>query len=247
MNNQEAKLILQAYRPGGQDASDPLFAEALEQCRRDPELQKWFAEESALDSHIQSKLQKAITIPSDLRANLLAQRKIVRPTIWWRQPVWAMAAAASLVLLATLAVIWFKPSSQLQFADFRLAMMAMSRQKMMNLDFHSQDMAQIKDWLKAQHVAADFDVPASLNNAPVHGCKVIDWHGHKVTLLCFMPNGGGHFDLFVIDAARFRDFSPSSTPQFAASDGMTTAVWRSGDKTYLLGGMVDEEQLRKIL
>src|SRR5258706_136048 len=40
MNNQEAKLILQAYRCGGQDASDPLFAEALEQARRDPELAK---------------------------------------------------------------------------------------------------------------------------------------------------------------------------------------------------------------
>ena len=29
MNHQEAKLILQAYHPDGQDASDPFFAEAL--------------------------------------------------------------------------------------------------------------------------------------------------------------------------------------------------------------------------
>ncbi len=28
MNIQEANLILQAYRPGGQDAADPMFAEA---------------------------------------------------------------------------------------------------------------------------------------------------------------------------------------------------------------------------
>jgi len=40
MNNQEAKFILAAYRPGGQDASDPLFAEALEQVRRDPDWQR---------------------------------------------------------------------------------------------------------------------------------------------------------------------------------------------------------------
>ncbi len=43
MNNQEAKLILQAYRLGGQDAADPLFQEVLEQLKRDPDLAKWFA------------------------------------------------------------------------------------------------------------------------------------------------------------------------------------------------------------
>jgi len=39
MNNQEAKLILQAYRPTRPDALDPLYADALEQARRYPEFQ----------------------------------------------------------------------------------------------------------------------------------------------------------------------------------------------------------------
>jgi len=42
MDSGEAKFILSAYRPEGQDASDPRFAEALEQVRRDPILQRWF-------------------------------------------------------------------------------------------------------------------------------------------------------------------------------------------------------------
>ena len=66
MNNQEAKLILQAYRPGGRDTFDPLFAEALEQARRDPELQKWFAErKQALDyaNSIQTA-GTAVAVPS---------------------------------------------------------------------------------------------------------------------------------------------------------------------------------------
>ena len=83
MNNQEAKLILQAYRCGGQDASDPPFAEALEQARRDPELQKWFAEENAIDARIQTSLQTAVPVPRELKSNLLALGKIVRPTPWW--------------------------------------------------------------------------------------------------------------------------------------------------------------------
>ncbi len=32
------KLILQAYRPGGQDAHDPQFRKVLEQASRDPDL-----------------------------------------------------------------------------------------------------------------------------------------------------------------------------------------------------------------
>src|SRR5579871_3009993 len=100
MNNQEAKLILQAYRPGGEDASDPLFAEALEQARRDPELQKWFAEQIALETHLKARLETAIPVPRGLKSDLLALRKTSRPAPWWwwLQPM-RLAAAAAVVLL----------------------------------------------------------------------------------------------------------------------------------------------------
>ena len=35
MNRDEAKLILQSYRPGGQDAGDPYFAAALALAKQD--------------------------------------------------------------------------------------------------------------------------------------------------------------------------------------------------------------------
>ena len=79
MSNDETKLILRAYRPSGQDAFNPLFAVPLERVRHNPELQNWFATECAFDLRIQAKLRNAITIPADLKANLLALRKIVRP------------------------------------------------------------------------------------------------------------------------------------------------------------------------
>ncbi|MGH7994491.1 MAG: hypothetical protein ACREDQ_13300, partial [Limisphaerales bacterium] len=109
MNNQEARLILQAYRCGGQDASDPLFAEALEQARRDPELRKWFAEENALDARIQTSLQTAVPVPRELKSNLLALGEIIRPTPWrWFQPM-KLAAAAAVLLLLGLAAFLFLP------------------------------------------------------------------------------------------------------------------------------------------
>ena len=43
MTNERAKFVLGAYRPNGADAKDPMFAEALEQAKRDPNLAAWFA------------------------------------------------------------------------------------------------------------------------------------------------------------------------------------------------------------
>jgi|GEM_PF-6936734 len=86
MNDAEAKLILQAYRPGGQDANDPKFRAALEQAQRDPELARWFANEQALDSLISAKVKSAIATPAHLKSQLLAQTKIIRPVAWWTAP-----------------------------------------------------------------------------------------------------------------------------------------------------------------
>jgi len=88
MNNQEAQLILRSYRPGGEDASDPMMAEALEQARHDPELQKWIAHEQAVDASIQGKLRAAVVVPPELKANLLALQKIARKKSRWRWPIW---------------------------------------------------------------------------------------------------------------------------------------------------------------
>jgi len=41
MDNPTAKEILSLYRPNGADARDPLFREALDQCKRDPGLAAW--------------------------------------------------------------------------------------------------------------------------------------------------------------------------------------------------------------
>ena len=93
-----------AYRLGGQDTVDPQFQEALEQLKRDPELARWFADEHALETRVQAKVKAAVKPPPSLKGSLLAQRKIVRPVAWWRQPPWLAAAAAIVVVATTLAM-----------------------------------------------------------------------------------------------------------------------------------------------
>src|SRR5688572_8948158 len=103
MNNQEAKFMLGAYRPDGQDAGDPMFAEALGQVERDPELRTWFERERKFDTHVSEKL-RALAPPPELRAAILAGARASRPRLrWWANPLW-VAAAAAVVMITTVSV-----------------------------------------------------------------------------------------------------------------------------------------------
>lgn len=245
MNNQEARLILQAYRCGGQDASDPLFAEALEQVRRDPELQKWFAEENALDVRIQTSLQTAVPVPRELKSNLLALGKIIRPSPWrWFQPM-KLAAAAAVLLLLGLAAFLFSPQKPAQIISFRETMARYSMQQQGHVAYESHDMAKIRQWLQDRGMQTNFDLPTILHGGPAQGCRVVDWNGRKATMLCFFLDGE-HLDLFVMDRAGLPDLPEGGAPQFAEANGLTTATWVKGGKVYLLTGD-NKKFLQKLL
>ena len=243
MNNQEAKLILQAYRPNGQDAADPFFAEALEQARRDPELQKWFAEENALNARLQSRLETAIPIPTGLKADLLAQRKIVRPAPWWFQPM--KLAAAAVILLSLGAALLLLPLKPTQLASFREAMARSSAQTQEHVVFESHDFGKIQQWLQSRNLDTNFNLPAMLQAGIPQGCRTVDWNGRKATMICFFVNGE-HMDLFVMDQTGLPNFPENGAPQFAGADGLMTAAWANGGKVYLLVGQ-NRELLQKVL
>jgi hypothetical protein len=245
MNNQEAKLILQAYRPNGQDASDPFFTEALEQVRRDPELEKWFAEENSLNTRIQTRIQAAILVPPGLKSDLLALRKTVYSTPWWLQPM--KLAAIALVLASLGAILLMVPQRTTRLASFRDTMARSSLQAQEHVVFQSHDIASIRQWLQGQNMQTNFDMPATLQaaNGTAQGCRVVNWNGHQATMICFMVNGH-HMDLFVIDRAGLPDFPENGAPQFASADGLMTATWADGEKVYLLTAE-NETVLQKIL
>jgi len=245
MNNQEAKLILQAYRPNGQDASDPFFAEALEQARRDPDLKKWFEEETMLNGRIQGRLQAAVPVPPGLKLELLALRKTVRLAPWWLQPTKLAAVALVLVSLGT--ILLLMPQRTTQLASFRDTMARSSLQKQGHVEFESHDIASIQQWLQSQNMQTNFDLPATLQAraGTAQGCRVVDWKDHEATMICFIVNGE-HMDLFVMDRAGLPDFPENSAPQFARADGLMTAMWTGDGKVYLLTGQ-NEAALEKIL
>jgi hypothetical protein len=241
MNTQEAKFILQAYRPGGEDANDPQFAEALQQVKNDPELAKWFGEQLAFDSAISSAFQQ-VKPPDHLREDILAGRHVLAPTFWSNRSFW-WAVAASFVLLLGLGALWL---NSMRFAVYMDKMVTASASGQDHVDAKISDLGQIQAWLAHRGVETNFVLPATLSGAPATGCRILDWHGHKISMLCYTLEGSRHVDLFVAEKSDFM-FPPASRLHFGRINDLTTAIWSRNDKVYLMIGQGDEVLFRKYL
>ncbi len=206
-------------------------------------MQKWFADENALNAHLRKRLETAVPIPANLKSELLALRKTVRPVPWWFQPM--KLAAAAVIFIGLGVVFLLLPQKPTQLASFQQTMAHSSAQMQEHVAFESHDMAKIQQWLQNRSVDTHFDLPTSLQGGTPQGCRIVDWNGRKVTMICFFLDGK-HMDLFVMDKADLPGLPESGTPLFAKTDGLMTAAWTSGQKIYLLTG-ASKELLQKAL
>jgi hypothetical protein len=70
MDKEQAKFILQSFRPDGTDVNDSDFTEALAMAIHDRELGEWLAGERAMDAAFANSLA-AVRIPETLREDIL--------------------------------------------------------------------------------------------------------------------------------------------------------------------------------
>ncbi len=245
MNRQEAQFLLQSYRPNGEDAADPHFQEALELAQRDPELKAWLEEQTALDAAISGKL-KTISPPAHLKSAILAGRTVIEPVSWWRQPAW-VAAAACLALLITAMSFWFTLRPSATFDHYRSDMATFLSTKLDRLDVNTSDMVQVQQWLADRNAHGDLVLPEGLRQLQGLGCRIVDWQGEKVALICFKLEGPQELHLFVVNRDTFRKAPPEGAPQFAKDGTWTTASWTRAGKVYVLAGQGDRGLLWKYL
>ena len=249
MNNEEAKFLLQAYRPDGRDAQDPQFIEALEQVKRDPALEQWFREQQACDSAITEKV-RSVPVPTNLKADILAGRKTLRPTTGWKRRSMVAALAACFVAMLGVVAVLMQPSGQLDFARFRADMVQFVHgveQGREPLHLSPGDVAGIQSWIAENADHLDFRVPPALTQRSGVGCSVVDWNGESVALACFRLGGDQVVHLLVINRQGLRA-GPGSEVQYVASlEGMNTAAWSSDNETYLLVSSAPEKVLRRLL
>jgi len=247
MDNREAKFILSAYRPGGQDASDSRFSEALEQARRDPILEGWFRDSIAFDAAMTEKV-RGIDVPSDLRENILAGVKVSRPMRWSKRFKWAIAGA--MILGATLgSLIWHNARSA-HLAGWQNAALEVISSLVRNetsFDAQSGNPSELLTWLRTNQAPAAKKLPNDLGKLSSVGCKTFSWNGTPVSVICFVRKNGELIHLVTINARATVDRTRRQETNLVQRGGWATATWREGDRVYMLALKGSRDQLRSYL
>ncbi len=246
MDNREAKFILNAYRPAGQDASDPRFTEALEQARRDPVLERWFSESIAFDTVMTEKL-RAIEVPPDLRESILAGAKVSRPL---RSPFIKWAIAAALISMAILAsLIWHetRPAHLAGWQSQALDVISSLVKNESRFNAQSHDADKLLAWLRANQAPAAQALPREVEKLESVGCKTFSWSGRPVSVICFVRPDGGLIHLVTMRTSAEPDREFKRQPRVVQQDHWATATWRDGEMTYMLALEGSPDQLRTYL
>ncbi len=219
MSNQEAKFILGAYRPDGQDANDPAFREALAQAAHDPELRAWFEQQRKFDTALSVKLQQIVpstglreAIITGARISSVKAKRASSTSVsgavrsWWTHP--ASLAAAAALMLATMLGITFRRSTALPTGRDLAAFATRDLDKA-----HDEHLGYPASLGALQTQLANLQLPltksialdlAELRSKKCRAVKMSD--GREVFELCFQRDGIW-FHLYV---GKRSDFAPAA-------------------------------------
>lgn len=251
MDSQQARQILELYRPGVDDA-DPQFAEALALSRRDPELRRWLEEHLAVQRAIADKMRE-IPVPAGLRDQIVAERKIVRvPVAWWRSQFLQGAAAVAVICLSLYALgvqlhSWNSMrKARTNFAAFRDQMTYLAAAGY-NLDVQSDSLDKLRQEFARKGWPSDYTLPEGLTKLIVRGGCLTKWQNHKVSMLCLKSSDQHGVWLYVIEQKALPDAPKQSVPQLRTEGTLAIASWTRNGETYLLAAQGNEEFLRTLL
>jgi uncharacterized membrane protein YbaN (DUF454 family) len=239
VTTEQAKRTLLLYRPDLPD--DAEFSEALAEARRDPELARWLEQHLATQRALRQKFRQ-ISVPAELKEQIVTGRVILRPAWWQKPPIW-IGLAAAIVLYLGLTV--FKERRPDQFADYRISMVETVLREY-RMEITSNDDQAVRQHLQTKGAPANYTVPNGLQKVPLKGGGRLRWRGHPVAMVCFERKDKELLYLFVLDQTAFKD-PPRATPELAQVNQLMTASWSSGNRTYVLAGPEDAQSIRKYL
>jgi hypothetical protein len=245
MDEPEARLILQSFRPGTEDEQDPHFAEALREVERTPELARWLEKEQAFDRVVAAKLS-TLPAPFGLKTRLLAQAGPPPRRFSWSLAT-ALAAVAALLFLVAQIVSLFRPNapSSGTLGNYAREMVSFVRIPP-SLDLESHDLGVIEGWLQPRH-RSSVKVPPTLAELRALGCRILSFRGHNVVLVCFQRQDSRMAHLFIVDRSALPDLQPGREPVFTRSGEWMTATWAEGDQVYMIAVQGNESAAKKFL
>lgn len=244
MTNEEATLLLQAYRPGGGDDRDRFFEEALEQVQEDPALREGFLAQQRFDRAISQRLA-AVALPAGLEERLWSSLVRVKPGLRGSYLNW-VALAASIALLVVVALNWRPDAAPADFAAYRAAIVPGAASAKPHLEVLDSDLAALKRALAGRGAPEPTLLTENLRRLRPTGCRVLEWEGRKVSVLCYLSEGT-ELDLLVVDGAGFMGAPQGDAPAVGQTDVWTTANWTDGRRIYILAAKVSPAQLQNYL
>jgi hypothetical protein len=246
MDRQEAMFVLQARRPNDRDAGQPAFDEALALVEGDPELKAWWDAQQAFDRTVAAKLEE-VPVPADLRATILAGRKIEQLTPQPHLLSWLAAAAVVAILCVAGTLRQNDEYGPLAQADYAMTVLPLLNNDSPPLAMTSPDLGKIAAWLKSQDAPLG-TLPAKMNGVPSVGCQKFAVHGHTVSLICFAMTDGHIAHLFIVDQKALTDPpAAGSAPEYNYVQGWSTASWSEGHMSYLLATQDGADALKQLL
>jgi len=246
MNNAEAKFILQGYRPNGADATDPTFAAALEQARRDPALREWFAREQNFDRALSARLAE-VRPPAGLREAILAGARVTVPDraqrAWWRQPaVYAVAASVAVVLSLGLAW-WSAPAgADTALTEFALADAANSATH----GGHGAETGALQARLGQAETHLGQGLPVDFAGLREAGCRTVSFQGRDVLEVCFKRDGAW-FHCYIARRSDFPALALTSAPALVSRGGAAIASWADAALVYVVVSKTGRDALQRLL
>ncbi|WP_404424305.1 hypothetical protein [Nibricoccus sp. IMCC34717] len=223
MTHREAKFILSAYRPGGQDTADPAFAEALTQVAADPHLKAWHEAETRVDRFLADRLAE-VAPPADLRMTILAGARLqpARSRATW---VWAMAA--SLLVLLGVASLVAQRASANKLGQLTAFAAADRDERLHGGEGALLSRARAK--LSAATSVSAMNLQAEFPGLVAEGCRTFDLGGRKGIELCFF-RPEGVFHLYVVELEK----GEGVAPRFLREGGRATVAWAANGLAYAL-------------
>jgi hypothetical protein len=243
MNNEQAKFILQGYRPNGADSADADVVAAMEQAKRDPALGVWFAKEQAFDAAISAKLGEVVP-PAGLRDAILAGGRMSetsRPVrAWWNRPAWLAAAAGVAVLLTAGVAVWRNQAAGLE--EFALADAKLSATH----GGHGHENNELQAVLNNPGTRLGQKLPISFVNLHETGCRTVSHRGHDVLELCFKRNGVW-FHAYFVRKSDYPQAIAQTVPRLTDHGSISMAMWSDAEHVIVVVSKTGRKNLEALL
>lgn len=248
MDDSELQLRLSACRPNGQDNDDPLMREAMECLPHRPAVMEWFAKEQTFDRTM-CQCVSGIAVPECLRAEILAAAKLSNKVPRWQSLPW-LAAAAVIALMGLVYVIQVPLEKDATLAQFETEIVDMfdsMKSEGYGLEHVTGELTNVSAWLGNQGAPKPYVIQPGTKTARPFGCRIINWHGQKVAMVCF-GRGDQEAHLFVVLRESLKELPDDLTPgKVEHVDGYPIAAWSCRKCVYVMMGNSPDTKLEEFL